>query len=57
MKTYGVRHVAILLLVAVASLIVLHWVFDISLTAAIAAEAAMVALALVVMYLENKQGP
>lgn len=55
MKTYNSRHVAILLLVAVASLILLYWVFDMSLVAAIAVEAALVALALVIMWFKNKQ--
>ena len=55
MKTYGVREFTILLLVAVASFILLYWVFDFSLGAAIAYEAALVALALVIMYFKNKQ--
>ena len=55
MKTNGVREITILLLVAVASFVLLYWVFDLSLGAAIAYEAALVALALVIMYFKNRQ--
>jgi len=55
MKTYGVREITILLLVAVASFILLYWVFDYSLGTAIAYEVALVALALVIMYFKNKR--
>ena len=55
MKTYGTREITILLLVAVASFVLLYWVFDMSLGMAIAYEVALVALALLVMYFKNKR--
>lgn len=55
MKTYGTREITILVVGAVVSFALLYWVFDYSLVTAIAVEAVLVVIALVVMVFKNKQ--